>query len=209
MKLCRFTVLLALLFTGLYVNAQSIRLKTYLNATYANDAFSNGFNIAGISPAIAFVGANGNFHEAELSAINASSTHLETMGSTTKNYKLHLRYEYARRLCKKESKSQFYIGISASPYTDINAYQPGNSLSYPTRNYSYGLNLGFVPRYVYNVNERWAVDVNLPYDVMDFNSTVNVVKNPAFTPAQQRHTEFNFNMFESFFRMRAGVSVKL
>jgi len=120
-----------------------------------------------------------------------------------------IRYEFAFNLLDAESSSGLFLGTSIQPYLDYVRTLPVTSASFPIRNRQLGTRLHLIPRYTYNIGEKWLVDVNFPIEIIDAFQVRQYVDNPTLTEAQKVNGSAQTNFFDNIFRFRIGIGLKL
>lgn len=176
------------------------------------------------TPSIAFVTANGNFHELEFSRlkINSSSDktsitydnlgHTQTIsGQKTTNILIALRYEYNFMFFKKkeEAKLRTYLGLAINPYFENSNTLPFLSNYFPTSETSLGTMLSIIPRINYNLGEKWFIDFNIPINISNIDITSTNKDNPAFLANQRTETSIDLTILPNTFLIRFGIGVKI
>jgi len=177
------------------------------------------------TPSIAIVLPNGNFQEFELSRLEINNTNSETnltndstgktiqivSGQKVTNILIAFRYEYNIMFLKKKegAKIRPYLGFSANPYFYNSKYRPIVSNLFPTNQNNFGVTLSIIPRLIYNLNEKWFVDFNIPINLADVNWTFDKVDNPVLTEQERTTTTVEYSTLPNKFLFRLGVGLRI
>ena len=175
-----------------------------------------------LSPAIRLDISSHSFHEIaitefgfekhnEKTVLLQSGNLVPTNGGVANEFKIGLRYEYSQdiNVFKEKSKLNFNMGMGASPMFYRRSFNPISSNSFPTYYTSVELELFIVPRLQYAVNDKWFVDLNIPF-VGSMNSYETYrVENPAFSSSEQKNSRSTQDVLPKRYEARLGVGIKL
>lgn len=178
-----------------------------------------------IQPGIAFQWKSGrnNFHEIEIGNLSLRNRRTQTEivqnqsgssevvgGQDMREASFALRYEFILNFnTKKEGKLVPSLGFGAGTYYFSNKREPHVASSFPVTDKLYGVQLFLTPRVSYYFSPNWFLDVNIPLCLSQFETYVFEVKNPAFTPTQQKNTDNTFTGFPKIFSGRIGIGLKI
>lgn len=133
----------------------------------------------GVAPAVNLTTKRGHFHELELSDFSYKRDKNESLNgfSKTMNKQLGLRYSFNYSINKK-GKLRTFIGVGIN--TNLNSYKyeynyPGIMDIAPQGEYkafTSNVSLNITPRLVWNVSDKWFLDINIPINVYDFTNTM-------------------------------------
>lgn len=123
------------------------------------------------------------------------------------NFGIRLKYEYGFKFLAINEKINFSLHASAEPYfnffkTDNNSDIQGRSGSGST----IGGQLHLIPRGIYDISERWFIDVNFPIELMNIYRTKSYSRTQGYERLSRQN---NFNFFDNLLRMRVGIGLKL
>ena len=182
------------------------------------------FNLGYFSPAVGFYADNGNYHEIEFSKLIIDRTDITSYDLTDSigqpdhtrasslrtNITVGLRYEYNYIIIKNpDSKFQPSIGFGVNPYYTLYNYKPKVSLSYPVKEHTIGAMVQILPRIIYNISERWFLDLNIPINLSDFYYTNNNTGNPTLPIAERNTGTINLDVFPGKYLFRFGAGCRL
>ncbi|MHB1277017.1 MAG: hypothetical protein ACYC1Q_01305 [Bacteroidia bacterium] len=178
-----------------------------------------------IQPTLAFQWKSGksNFHEVEISGLrvgkretqteqveNATNKSETVAGQDVFQTSLAFRYEYQLNFKNKgDRKLVPCVGFGAGTIFNRYRSEPHFPNSFPSSNTQINLRLFLTPRLIYYLGSKLFLDVNVPITITDLNTTIFKVKNPAFTPVQQKYTDQTFTGFPKIYSLRIGVGLKL
>jgi len=221
-KIQRTLLITVLLFCGVNSKAQEqpagnvnrIAIKSYFNTALALEIgdFSAGRMSFALSKSS---GKRGNFQELEISSIDFSSEQKYYSQNTGDpfNYKINtssvqLRYEYAFCFGGADHKIVPYLGIFLSPHFARVKYKPLLSPPFPAVTHNTGVKSGIIPRVQWNIREKWFLDLNLPFTLIQAEQSAIIVRNPSYTLKQQKSSQFDLNGVMNV-SVRLGIGVRL
>jgi len=191
-----------------------------LNYFLAIDDFQIGY----FTPAINFIRENGNIHEIELSRftfgrIKADSLTVFTdsdrnsrvrIGPALNRIQIAFRYEYLWLINKSnpDSKWKVYLGFAGEPFLRSLNYRPAETTDFPFTLLDVGINISAVPRITYFLNERWFMDINIPFTVSQLAYRTESSENPQIPVNDRSVNSFETEAFPSIFQVRVGGGLR-
>ncbi len=132
-------------------------------------------------------------------------------GSLDTEFLFAFRYEYNIVMLKKKAdlKLRPTVGFSAEPYFSIVSYKPKISLTYPQRETGAGLSLSVIPRIIYNLGERWFLDLNVPLYLLDIYYSRGNIDRPDLPLDSRTTSTLEIHTAPPRFQVRFGVGLRL
>lgn len=132
-----------------------------------------------------------------------------TYRSRTMDLAFEMRYEYIWAFAlKPESKWRGSLGLGFSPYFSHSASAPGNSSEFGSSRTNVGFKTSLIPRFNYQINERWMLDFNLPLNFYNSYFDVQRTDNPEVPLEQREVSTFNLEAFTGGIEFRMGLGFK-
>jgi hypothetical protein len=191
----------------------------YLFGTFNNE--NETMDIGHISVSFSIEKAK-SIHEIELSRIEFyrtnNSTHIYhsagdtgqiTSGQKASMFNLNIRYEYIRRIVNVKDRMEFLVAASAEPYFESFIILPKIYTSFTTKQLYLGSKFYFIPRAIYNISNKFYIDLNFPIELFNFYWVRSRIKNPTLPINLQRSNVFHSNFFNDIFRLRLGIGIKI
>jgi len=122
------------------------------------------------------------------------------------NFTLGLKYEYGFKFLTIDEKFNFSLHASAEPYFGFfktNIRNDGQRLS---RRSLIGGRLNLIPRVIYDIDERWFVDVNFPLEMMNVSRAIS---HHEILDSERSSIQNDFYFLNNVLRMRVGIGLKL
>jgi hypothetical protein len=132
-----------------------------------------------------------------------------TAGQKAKRFNLNIRYEYIRRIVNVKDRMEFLVAASAEPYLESLINLPKISTSFTTKGFYLGSKFYFIPRAIYQFNNKFYIDLNFPFELFNFYWFRSRIKNPTLPVNLQRNNEFHSNFFNNIFGLRLGIGIKI
>jgi hypothetical protein len=208
-------------------NQTTFYKKTVLQGTTVSGNFTTESThkaIQHLEPTIAFQWKskeNKWGHEVELTTLESRKVDFEevTTNTSTKETIAGYRSYYGSIVMRYEIKRYWKIdriknltlelGSGGQPFFYWNRTTPKTSQSFPTSlNYS-GINILLTPSVVYNISDKWFLNINLPYNLATVSWTNQKVLNSAFSAAQQKTNSLDFKTMDRNVHTRIGFGVKI
>lgn len=141
--------------------------------------------------------------------VDAGGSVIPIEGSSDWQVNVGLRYEFAINLLCEKLGHGLFIGVSAEPYFDYWSTVPKINTSFPGNTKIFGTRLHLIPRYTYDINKRWLVDVNFPIEIVDAFIHRNYRGSPILSMDERVETDIQADFFDNVFRFRIGIGLKL
>lgn len=157
--------------------------------------------------------SNRKFVEITLSYFKKSETGLFTdpitTSAKTENTKVGLRVERGVWLERFSSKKiKIGLGPSLRLMTNFSKLTPTGGIVFARERKQYFLALSFVPRIQYNINSKFYLSLNFPFDILTVGVDLETIKNPNLTSSQQEQGGFDFNIGgEALIRFGVGYNL--
>ncbi|MFK7773373.1 MAG: hypothetical protein AB8F94_14590 [Saprospiraceae bacterium] len=118
-----------------------------------------------------------------------------TTSAKADDLKIGLRVERGRWI-KKFSSEKIKIGFAPSVrlLANFSKLTPTGGGVYSRDRKQYFLTLSFVPRIQYELNSKFYLSLNFPFDILAFGIDLETIKNPVLTSSQQEQGGFDFNL---------------
>ena len=185
-----------------------ISLKLY-SQVMANKSEGSKLSL-GITPAVSLATKNGNFHELQLSDILISREKNNTKyGSSTQlNKKIGIRYSFNYALNNK-GKLRVYAGAGAN--SNLHSYKykynsPGLMDMAEKGEYTRfttDIDLNITPRLIWNISNKWFVDVNVPVSVFNYTNSIEQIDD-----VQQKIKTNSNSTFPNKYTVNVGLGFK-
>ena len=105
------------------------------------------------------------------------NTNIPWRGTKTFSLAVGSRIESAWRIIER-GHNQFYLGISTNPTFDFNNVLPYTTGTFPSHQYILTSGLSIVPRWIWNLNNRFLVDINMPLTFLQGEISTSYYGNP-------------------------------
>jgi hypothetical protein len=191
----------------------------YYNYTVKYEATTA--NIGRISASFAIENPK-SIHEIELSRISINKvdngtfifhgiydTAQVTSGQKTTIFNLNIKYEYNRRILKIKDRFEFLLGASAEPYIESIISKPIISTSFKSKGLYVGSKLYLTPRAIYNLDNRFYLDLNFPVEIYDFYFLHVRIFNPTLPEDLKKSNEFHSDFFNKIFQFKLGFGIRI
>jgi hypothetical protein len=236
MKIIKSLLVLCLLSFGAFAqqNTSTIKIKLYNQssfvknernyraATNINLKTEKKINIFSPKFAIAYTAKNGNTHELEINRfeLNFNSEKDEPLdslnsnivgGQEVNNLNFSFRYEYtpASKKSRQNKKSMFSVSYGVQPYVYNRKTIPLITTNFPESNTQIGASGYIAPRFTYQLSEKLFFDVNLPFNLIDFNFTAIEIEDPTKIKSQRNTYSTNFNTLPMNYNLRIGLAYRI
>lgn len=175
------------------------------------------FDLGYFTPAVVFTGAYGNTHEIEFSRFQMNRTEEVVANPQTiaieRNTEIFvaLRYEFSFLFFKgnKDRRLKPALGFAGRPYYSSWKNVPAFSTAFTKAQSNLGVMLSIIPRVTYNLNDRWFLDLNVPFNFTDLRVSTRRNINPALPANQQSVTTIESHFLPTEYLIRFGVGVRL
>lgn len=209
--------------TALKLNMHS-QFEPFENSQFYDDGSTetdNGFDLSILpSPTISFYKENGNFHEIGLSRIQFSVDEDKTTRFSNGNYviingvketslNICLRYDYNYAITNNEKAMVGYLGISASPSYNSIIIDPHVNSSYKGKYITAYAAFGFVPRFIWKLNQSIYVDLNIPINLYQITYNRTRIFNSSLSVKDQSWDHFESIFLPKNYEVRLGVGIIL
>ena len=178
-------------------------VKLFVNSDFNKFSKSSISLINEFSPTFAWGKNYGNFHEVSVRDLGLMYV------SNSRRFSSTLGYSYNVKVSSFNPKSRlnFYVGAGVSAGFDYsrnnNSLSVGKSVQAQTK-----VDLNFIPRVTYKVNERTFIDLNIPYSVYSSSRRWNSIKNSEVQSPTQKGNQINNRAFPNQFTVSVGVAIK-
>ena len=211
------------------------RVKLYYNSSYQatkNTAFNTfidsyattettNYTFGGLSIAIEFDKGKFLSHEVEFlpilinidedvtMALDSDFNTLGTLlGTKTTSIKSAIRYQITHAFIKDKAVLP-YLGVSSQLYGMYNKDESFVSSDFSLSDMKIGCLISIVPGIIVNLNNKLAVDINIPISFYDFGYNWTRNENPTLPLANQKSSEFVGDFFPTIFNVRLGLIYKI
>ncbi len=117
------------------------------------------------------------------------------------------RIESAWRIIEK-GHNQFYLGISTNPTFTFNNVLPYTTGAFPSHQYVLTTGLSIVPRWIWNLNNRFLVDINMPLTFLQGEISTSYYGNPVLPTYARTVNEAKVDfLFKPQFKVGFGVRI--
>lgn len=213
----------------LYTNFRYSIHESHFNPDTLNNTImlssDKGWTFGNFTPAYQWTTENGQKFEVELTQMNFGFSNQGeytlnnqtrkvlsvNSGARIRQFQMALRLEKQRFISTDffDGKFRPMLASSIEPFfTKVSVY-PHNSSSFHHRDTYLGLSAFFIPRFNYELTEKFYFDLNIPIHVITLETNWNVVENPAFSAQQQRITSFSINSFSNSVFVRLGAGIRI
>lgn len=159
-------------------NTRKISLKLYSQIITEAINPTNRISL-GISPSVSVTNQRGHFHELELIDFSFHSDKKDALNngfskSVTKQFGLRYSFNYS---INKKGKLKAFIGAGVN--TNLSSYK--HEYNYPGimdvaqegeyNAFTSSVSLNVTPRLVWNVSDKWFLDINIPVNAYSFSNT--------------------------------------
>ncbi len=107
------------------------------------------------------------------------------------------------------NRLNYFLGGGIEPIFTQNSTLPYNSNSFKTRLTGYMVNAYIIPRLRYKLNEKLALELTIPVNLVNFSYQRQWVGNPSFSPRQQITQTFELNQLPHQVIVNFGVACKI
>ena len=236
MKIVKSLFILCLLSFGAYAqqNTNTIKIKLYNQSSFvkneSNYSAANKYylktekeiNILSPTLAVAYTAKNGNTHELELNRFDLSFNSekdelLDTInsniigGQEISSFNFSFRYEYtpATKKSRLNKKGVFSVSYGLQPFVYNKKTIPLITTNFPDSYTQIGASGYIAPRFIYQLSEKLFFDVNLPFNLIDFNFTATEIEDPTKSKSQRNTYSTNFNMLPMNYNLRIGLAYRI
>lgn len=108
-----------------------------------------------------------------------------------------------------ESRFTTHLGLSAEPYFSHNKSTNNNIFSSTTKSTTIGLNACITPRCIYKLTDKLTMEINLPFQVFQFNNISNRNYISQLSPRQQKTSKSNFDAFKPVYNLNIGLGIRI
>ncbi|MES2617600.1 MAG: hypothetical protein V4613_06970 [Bacteroidota bacterium] len=116
--------------------------------------------------------------------------------------------KYWQVMTSSNQKFKAHIGIGLEPnFSSYKVLKTSNS--YNSRILTIGLNGYITPRCTYDLNDKFSLELNLPFQPMALTYTQSKIDNPNFTPDQQKYDQSDAKNFPPYFALNIGLAYRL
>ena len=186
------------------------------NRSSSNDQVLKNISKAGVpSIAYAWQTSEKKWQEVEFSAFFDNNQDISTVGNNmTGNFTERLAYVSARyernRILLGSDKVDLSLGGSVQAAYIHNSFAPLTSANFPFAYNGLHTKFSIIPRAIFKF-ERFALDFNMPYSVMQLNMHTFREENPGISNAERTSGGLNYELFPGsyFLQIRLGVAVDL
>lgn len=226
MKTIKLAILVFLITVNYQTLAQDKAIRLYTNFlwySYSSDYGSSSYsNFGKITPSFSMNTEKGNFHEFELTSFSfgKSSSKKYTLDTNTNAMMLisgsnnnaqifGVKYEFSLKLLKKStSKLQPYIGFATNVNFRRSARNPVLATMFYSNSTSLYTAFFITPRLIYNLNEKWFFDFNVPFNLANFGVYRSRYLNPNIPVNNQITYSTDFKFIPRQFTFKLGVGYK-
>lgn len=166
----------------------------------------------GVTPAVNLTTKKGHFHELELSDFSYKRDKNESINgvSETVNKQLGLRYSFNYSINKKGRLRAF---IGAGFNTNLKSYKSKNNYlgiehiksEDEHKIFTNSLDFNVTPRLVWNVSDKWFLDINVPVNVYNFLNTKESNKEYLFSEQMKTNSS---TAFPNKYTVNVGVGFR-
>lgn len=167
------------------------------------------------SPALALYHEGGHFSEIEIAALRARQLDHVRIGTLagpfpgkTSSFSLALRYGYHFSLLgRQDGAIRPYIGLSATPFLDINRTAPENKVLYDTRACTAGLLGQVCPRLKFFLTDYFILDFNVLITAVELANHSLKLESSAVKYAPGKESNSQVRWLPNRTQIRLGVGV--
>ncbi len=155
-----------------------------------------------LAPAIKYQYDNNSYKELELT--NLVLQRRPDIETETR-FSIGLRYEYGKRLSKKENAPMiFSVGGSVRTFYALEQLNESNILGLVVENQFYGLSLAFTPHLEYRLTNHLVFDFSPYIELVNGTTRLEYVYDEFIDEEQRGSVDFYLKSFQSFFRFGVG-----
>ena len=130
-------------------------------------------------------------------------------GQTTHSFQSNFMLEYKKRINKKLSSLERFIGIGIYPKIGSYSDQPAISTTYPISVFYTGTDVALILASRYRFSDRFALDISMPVNILSFSYNSIREENPAFPVQQQKTATINIESLKISLRPCFGLVITL
>jgi len=226
MKILKKVVLVFLVLVNIQVFAQDKAIRLYSNLFVTSKKTTNYNSVSSVfgifTPSFSKSTESGNFHEIELTsfilsnsvysqyALDSSNNILYMINGGKSNYqKIGVKYEFAYKILKNStSKFQPFIGVGVNLTYIHSARKPFLSSLYPSANSKLVSTFLITPRLIYNLNEKWFLDLNIPFNIVQLGINKDKYLNPALPVKNQVHYSPLYSLLPKQLNFKLGIGLR-
>lgn len=236
MKKIALLITSCIIFSSIYSQdtPKTIRLKLYNQSSFTKQEATNTIgNIEYkktteltdlISPtfAVEFSNNKGRTHEIEISKlelnkksnvnkITDSIMYVNPSDAELISTQLYIRYEYtsSRKKINPKSKGTLCLSYGAQPYFSRVKNQYYISTIYPESYTNIGLYAYLCPRYNFEFNDRFSVDLNIPIYLVEVNHNIMKIEDPTKSNEDRKSNKSAVSLLPNNYYLRFGLVYKI
>jgi len=127
-----------------------------------------------------------------------------TSGGTSTSIEIAFRYQANHYFCPNKIFDP-YFGLSSQLYYTFSEYVPYTSMTFPAREQDLGLLFSLVPGVLIHLNEKMALDFNIPLGIYDFRLNMTKEDNPLLPVRNRKNSKFIGEFIPNYVNFRIGL----
>lgn len=117
------------------------------------------------------------------------------------------RIESSWRIIEQEN-NQFFLGISTNPTFNFNNVSPYTTASFPSHQYVMTTGLSIVPRWIWHLNDKFLIDINMPLTFLQGEISTSYYGNPVLATFARTVNEAKIDfLFKPQIKVGFGVKI--